>query len=161
MGAQADRRDPAGPEAPSAKRLKTQFRCSKCGFITDDRAEFQQHIPQHKSDENTPQCLRCGLCFTSLLSLNRHLFIVHKVKDPVGREREEEGERKEADAGGKDRGDRLGRSGEADDHEFGLSPQEESGSPHCATTTDCRVTLSTNSDTSSLSPAVRVTPAPL
>lgn len=67
--------------APSAKRPKTQFRCSKCGFITDDSSQFQQHIPQHKSDENTRQCLRCGLCFKSVLSLNRHLYIVHKVKE--------------------------------------------------------------------------------
>ncbi|XP_020487060.3 zinc finger protein 592 [Labrus bergylta] len=70
-------------EAPSAKRLKTNFRCSKCGFTTDDNTKFLQHIPQHKTDENTPQCLHCGLCFTSVLSLNRHLFIVHKVKDPA------------------------------------------------------------------------------
>lgn len=77
-------------EAPSAKRLKSQFRCSKCGFITDDRTQFQQHIPQHKTDENTPQCLHCGLCFTSVLSLNRHLFIVHKVKEEEREEEEEE-----------------------------------------------------------------------
>ncbi|KAM9854029.1 zinc finger protein 592 [Aulostomus maculatus] len=89
---QEEGRDLAGTlEAPSAKRQKTQFRCSKCGFLTDDSAQFQQHIPQHKSDENTPQCLHCGLCFTSLLSLNRHLFIVHKVKDPE--EEEEVGEK--------------------------------------------------------------------
>lgn len=50
--------------------------------MTEDSALFQQHIPQHKTGENTPQCLHCGLCFTSVLSLNRHLFIVHKVKDP-------------------------------------------------------------------------------
>ncbi|XP_070828493.1 zinc finger protein 592 [Chaetodon trifascialis] len=79
-------------EAPSAKRLKTQYRCSKCGFATDDRTQFQQHIPQHKTDENTPQCLHCGLCFTSVLSLNRHLFIVHKVKEE---ERGEEGQEEE------------------------------------------------------------------
>uniref|UniRef100_H3DPK3 Zinc finger protein 592 n=1 Tax=Tetraodon nigroviridis TaxID=99883 RepID=H3DPK3_TETNG len=67
--------------APSAKRLKAQFRCSKCGLATGDGAQFQQHIAQHRSDENTPQCLRCGLCFTSALSLSRHLHIVHKVKE--------------------------------------------------------------------------------
>ncbi|XP_074533716.1 zinc finger protein 592 [Halichoeres trimaculatus] len=75
--------------APSAKRLKTFSRCAKCGFITDDNSKFQQHILQHKTDESTPQCLRCGLCFTSVLSLNRHLFIVHKVKDPEEEEKEE------------------------------------------------------------------------
>lgn len=72
--------------APSAKRLKAQFRCSKCGFATGDGAQFQQHIPQHKTDENTPQCLHCGLCFTSALSLSRHLHIVHKVKEERGAE---------------------------------------------------------------------------
>ncbi|XP_029379641.1 zinc finger protein 592 isoform X2 [Echeneis naucrates] len=77
-------------EAPLAKRLKTQYRCSKCGFITDDSTQFQQHIPQHKTDEATPQCLHCGLCFTSVLSLSRHLFIVHKIKDPEGQDGEGE-----------------------------------------------------------------------
>lgn len=80
----------AALEGSPAKRLKHQFRCSKCGFTTEDGTQFQKHIPQHKTDENTPQCLHCGLCFASQLSLNRHLFIVHKVKDP-------EEERKEMD----------------------------------------------------------------
>ncbi|TNN28611.1 Zinc finger protein 592 [Liparis tanakae] len=84
-----------GLEAPPAKRVKTQFRCSKCGFVTDDGPQFQQHIPQHKTDENTPQCLHCGLCFTSSSSLNKHLFIVHKVKDPEGPKRR--GEEDEAE----------------------------------------------------------------
>ncbi|KAM4619563.1 zinc finger protein 592 [Polymixia lowei] len=83
VGTQAEGQDHAGNQGvSSAKRLKAQFRCSKCGFTTEDGAQFQHHIPQHKTDENTPQCLHCGLCFTSLLSLNRHLFIVHKVKEP-------------------------------------------------------------------------------
>lgn len=68
--------------APASKRMKMQFRCSKCGYVTDNSMEFQQHIPQHKTDENTPQCAHCGLCFTSGLALNRHLYIVHKVKSP-------------------------------------------------------------------------------
>ncbi|XP_036811058.1 zinc finger protein 592 isoform X1 [Oncorhynchus mykiss] len=72
----------AALEGSPAKRLKHQFRCSKCGFTTEDGTQFQKHIPQHKTDENTPQCLHCGLCFASQLSLNRHLFIVHKVKEP-------------------------------------------------------------------------------
>ncbi|XP_061750814.1 zinc finger protein 592 [Nerophis ophidion] len=72
---------PASLEAPSAKRVKTTFRCSKCGFATGDDTKFQAHIARHKSDDSTPQCLHCGLCFTSPLSLSRHLFIVHKVKD--------------------------------------------------------------------------------
>ncbi|XP_051915948.1 zinc finger protein 592 [Hippocampus zosterae] len=68
-------------QAPSAKRLKMQFRCSKCGFITDDNIQFQEHIATHKSTQNTPQCLHCGLCFTSSLSLSRHQVIVHKVRN--------------------------------------------------------------------------------
>ncbi|XP_040024785.2 zinc finger protein 592-like [Gasterosteus aculeatus] len=84
-----------GLGAPPAKRLKTQFRCSKCGFVTDDGAQFQRHIPQHKTDKSTPQCRHCGLCFTSPSSLNRHRFIVHKVKETegVGKRGEEVGSR--------------------------------------------------------------------
>lgn len=82
--------------APSAKRLKAQFRCSKCGFVTGDEAHFQQHIPQHKTDETTPQCLHCGLCFTSALSLSRHLHIVHKVKEERGAEEAATAEAREA-----------------------------------------------------------------
>lgn len=85
LGAKRDRED-GGGEAPAEKRLKTCFRCSKCGFVTADRQDFEQHIPQHKVEESTPQCHRCGLCFTSALALNRHLHIVHKVREPENRE---------------------------------------------------------------------------
>ncbi|XP_072291868.1 zinc finger protein 592 [Eucyclogobius newberryi] len=67
-------------DAPAEKRQKMSFRCAKCGFVTSDGQEFGRHIPQHKLEENTPQCRHCGLCFTSALALNRHLHIVHKVR---------------------------------------------------------------------------------
>nr|XP_057931743.1 zinc finger protein 592 [Doryrhamphus excisus] len=98
---EADGDASASVEAPSAKRVKTQFRCSKCGFSTDDNMAFREHIAQHKSDDNTPQCLHCGLGFTSPLSLSRHLFIVHKVKDPE--EQEERDNQLEADKQTKER----------------------------------------------------------
>ncbi|KAM8973928.1 zinc finger protein 592 [Pelodytes ibericus] len=64
-----------------AKKLKTSYKCAKCGFTADTSTEFLKHIPQHKTDNTTCQCVHCGLCYTSQISLNRHLFIVHKVKD--------------------------------------------------------------------------------
>ncbi|XP_041034548.1 zinc finger protein 592 isoform X1 [Carcharodon carcharias] len=68
------------------KKLKVavfkQYRCSICGYMTKSKADFQKHIPQHKSDGSTFQCSQCGLCYTSPLSLNRHLYIVHKLKEP-------------------------------------------------------------------------------
>lgn len=73
---------------PDAKKLKAAYKCAKCGFTADSSKEFLEHIPQHKSDNSTCQCVHCGLCYTSQISLNRHLFIVHKVK-----EEEEEEER--------------------------------------------------------------------
>lgn len=124
--------------APSAKRPKTQFRCSKCGFITDDSSQFQQHIPQHKTDENTPQCLHCGLCFTSALSLNRHLFIVHKVKEEEKEEEEgEEPEEMEQD----NQPARAADSGEVNEplpdvNEPEISPTKEPASPLCDKTVD-------------------------
>ncbi|XP_052387589.1 zinc finger protein 592 [Carassius gibelio] len=66
----------------SAKRHKPLYRCAKCGFSSEDQAQFQEHIPQHKTDSDAPQCQHCGLCFTSQLALTRHLIIVHKVKEP-------------------------------------------------------------------------------
>lgn len=142
--------------APSAKRLKTQFRCSKCGFVTDDSAQFQQHIPQHKTDENTPQCIHCGLCFTSVLSLNRHLFIVHKVKDPEEEEKKEGEE--EAKVREQEKDNQRVRSADPDEvndlpepNEPEPSQAEEPASLHCDKTTDCNLKLSTHSQTQAVS----------
>ncbi|NXJ82007.1 ZN592 protein, partial [Trogon melanurus] len=83
------------PDAPPAKRLKAHWKCAKCSFATDVGSEFQEHIPRHKTDSSTYQCSFCGLCYTSSISLNRHLFIVHKVKDEEDEEEEEEEEEEE------------------------------------------------------------------
>lgn len=160
VGSQKEGKGRAGSlQAPSAKRLKTQYRCSKCGFVTDDSAQFQQHIPQHKTDENTPQCLHCGLCFTSVLSLKRHLFIVHKVKDPEGQETEEEEEEEEAATGGevrkKEQDNQPVRPAEANEvnnsslegNETEPSQAEEPARLHCDKTTDCNSKLSAHSQT--------------
>lgn len=69
-------------ETSSGKRLKPLYRCAKCGFTSEDQAQFQEHIPQHRTDGDAPQCQHCGLCFTSQLALSRHLIIVHKVREP-------------------------------------------------------------------------------
>ncbi|KAJ8344054.1 hypothetical protein SKAU_G00313830 [Synaphobranchus kaupii] len=87
----------AALQAAPAKRPKPpKFRCAKCGFTTEDSVSLQQHIPQHKADDTTPQCAHCGLCFASQLALNRHLFIVHKVKQLEEEVEEEEEEEEEA-----------------------------------------------------------------
>ncbi|XP_033940977.1 zinc finger protein 592 [Pseudochaenichthys georgianus] len=149
------------PEAPPAKRQKTQFRCSKCGFLTESSTQFKQHIPQHKTDENTPQCLHCGLCFTSVLSLNRHLFIVHKVKGPnEGKKEDEEDEMKVRE---KEQVNRPVSS--ADTEEFNdllpelIDPEPsqagETASLHCDKTSDCSVKLSAHSQTQAVSASVR------
>ncbi|XP_070618061.1 zinc finger protein 592 [Erythrolamprus reginae] len=91
----------SGSDDPPAKKLKAaRWKCAKCGFATATETEFLEHIPRHKSDSSTSQCLLCGLCYTSHLSLNRHLFIVHKVKDPEegGEEEEEEEEEEEPES---------------------------------------------------------------
>ncbi|XP_070706504.1 zinc finger protein 532 [Pempheris klunzingeri] len=70
------------------KRLKVNIlkvhKCAVCGFTTEDIAAFHEHIPQHKSDGSSHQCQECGLCYTSHRSLARHLFIVHRLKEPQG-----------------------------------------------------------------------------
>lgn len=145
-----------GLEAPSAKRLKSQLRCSKCGFLTDDSAQFQQHIPQHKMDENTPQCLHCGLCFTSLLSLSRHLFIVHKIKHPE----ERKGDKEETVAAimEQELDNQPTRSAEtAEVNNWLIEPSltepsqaDEPTNLHCDKTTDCNLKMNTHTQSVSL-----------
>ena len=57
-------------------------KCAVCGFTTENLLQFHEHIPQHRSDGSSHQCRECGLCYTSHGSLARHLFIVHKLKEP-------------------------------------------------------------------------------
>ncbi|XP_051574699.1 zinc finger protein 687a-like isoform X2 [Myxocyprinus asiaticus] len=58
------------------------FHCMPCGFATEDREEFLQHIACHRSDGGSAfQCQQCGACFASNSSLSRHLFISHRVRD--------------------------------------------------------------------------------
>uniref|UniRef100_A0A2K5CC72 C2H2-type domain-containing protein n=1 Tax=Aotus nancymaae TaxID=37293 RepID=A0A2K5CC72_AOTNA len=65
------------------KKLKINIfkihRCAMCGFTTENLLQFHRHIPHHyKSDGSSYQCQECGLCYTSHVSLSRHLFIVVK-----------------------------------------------------------------------------------
>ncbi|XP_038590031.1 zinc finger protein 532 [Micropterus salmoides] len=77
-----------GPDSQPLKRLKVNIlkvhKCAVCGITTEDIAAFHEHIPQHKSDGSSYQCQECGLCYTSHRSLARHLFIVHRLKEPHG-----------------------------------------------------------------------------
>ncbi|KAM6902846.1 zinc finger protein 532 [Xenentodon cancila] len=77
-----------GSDSRPLKRLKVNIlklhKCAVCGFTTEDTTAFHEHIPQHKSDGSSYQCKECGLCYTSYRSLARHLFIVHRLKEPQG-----------------------------------------------------------------------------
>ncbi|XP_029976298.1 zinc finger protein 687b isoform X1 [Salarias fasciatus] len=79
-------RGSAAPAPPGAEPEEEDsvFRCVPCGFTTEDGAEFQRHIPQHRGDTASFQCLQCGVCFASAGSLGRHRFITHRVRDPQG-----------------------------------------------------------------------------
>ncbi|KAK2844584.1 hypothetical protein Q5P01_011243 [Channa striata] len=62
------------------------FRCAPCGFSTENKSSFLEHIGQHRrggTEGGDLQCLQCGACFTSSFSLSRHRFIVHKVRETV------------------------------------------------------------------------------
>ncbi|XP_043535588.1 zinc finger protein 532 isoform X5 [Chiloscyllium plagiosum] len=76
---------PRGAITQPLKKLKINViklnKCAVCGFTTENVTQFQEHLPQHKTDGSTFQCRECGLCYTSLQSLTRHLFIVHKMKN--------------------------------------------------------------------------------
>ncbi|KAL0985378.1 hypothetical protein UPYG_G00156130 [Umbra pygmaea] len=74
----------AAPSVPPPQP-ESGFRCAPCGFTTEDRATFLEHIPLHRSDAQGGgaclQCLQCGACFNSASSLTRHRFISHRVRD--------------------------------------------------------------------------------
>lgn len=75
------------------------YHCRKCGYIAPTAADFQEHIPRHRTGESAHQCHECGLCFTSQVSLNRHRFITHKKKRGAG-----EGEAGAPQGGGTEEG---------------------------------------------------------
>lgn len=70
--------------APPPKRLRLQcegsYLCGRCGFADASNDVFAKHIKTHNS-RGEPQCLECGLCFTVVAALKRHLFAVHKIKN--------------------------------------------------------------------------------
>ncbi|XP_064608681.1 zinc finger protein 687a-like [Liolophura sinensis] len=67
------------------KRLKVVgdvvFNCAKCKFSSEDKDEFKTHIKEHKTETDSKQCPECGLCFSVLPSLKKHLIMVHKIED--------------------------------------------------------------------------------
>ncbi|XP_076614726.1 zinc finger protein 532 [Chaetodon auriga] len=77
-----------GSDSQPLKRLKVNIlkvhKCAVCSFTSEDITAFHEHIPQHKSDGSSYQCQECGFCYTSHRSLARHLFIVHRLKEPQG-----------------------------------------------------------------------------
>uniref|UniRef100_A0A8C2J7U3 Zinc finger protein 687b n=1 Tax=Cyprinus carpio TaxID=7962 RepID=A0A8C2J7U3_CYPCA len=95
VGGGTDTDDAAGEDASCpAKRTRASenrtpeqeeddgtFRCTPCGFTSQDWEEFQRHIPIHCDAGNAPQqCLQCGACFASAGSLSRHKFITHRLR---------------------------------------------------------------------------------
>lgn len=99
-----DEEEKRGAEIPNRKRtasscpqpmkklkvsvLKTH-RCAVCSFSTTELPLFRKHLPSHKTDGSSHQCSECGLCYTSRHSLARHLFIVHKMKEPPSAQQQE------------------------------------------------------------------------
>lgn len=57
------------------------YSCAKCDFRTKDRDHFQTHIPTHKTESGSFQCLECGICFVVEPSLRKHLMLTHKIKN--------------------------------------------------------------------------------
>ncbi|XP_067831979.1 zinc finger protein 687-like [Heptranchias perlo] len=75
-----------GSETTKSRKVNgnSPYRCMKCGYNTNSFSDFHKHIPQHRTGSSSHQCRQCGLCFTAHPSLNRHLFIVHGVKESEG-----------------------------------------------------------------------------
>ncbi|KAK6180321.1 hypothetical protein SNE40_012500 [Patella caerulea] len=78
------RKIPNDLESVPVKRLRVEgsgvYTCVKCNFNAEDSSEFSAHIETHKTMDTT-QCPECGLCFSVLPSLKKHLFMVHKIRN--------------------------------------------------------------------------------
>ncbi len=70
-----------GRRAAAEEQEAAGFRCMPCGFTTENREEFLQHIVCHRDGGSSFQCQQCGACFASSSSLSRHLFISHRVRE--------------------------------------------------------------------------------
>ncbi|KAL8586200.1 hypothetical protein ACOMHN_021467 [Nucella lapillus] len=70
------------------KRLRTAegdqqtYVCAKCRFSSASQEDFHRHIANH-AVEHGVQCQDCGLSFSTLSSLKKHLFLVHRVRQPA------------------------------------------------------------------------------
>ncbi|XP_039272478.2 uncharacterized protein LOC120346731 [Styela clava] len=72
----------------SLLRFPNVYVCAKCGFQSKDRLTFQGHIIEHREEaefdpamfSTMQQCTECGLCFASVASHAKHMFIKHKIK---------------------------------------------------------------------------------
>ncbi|XP_023657160.1 zinc finger protein 687a isoform X1 [Paramormyrops kingsleyae] len=116
------------PRGPRPASEEGPFCCAPCGFSTEDRQTFLQHIPQHRTDGAALQCTQCGACFASAGSFSRHRFIAHRVRDP--------------DPAGRTGSPTRGRSDSADIPSASSSP-DSPGNPRAAEDgedqTACRV----------------------
>ncbi|XP_052099114.1 zinc finger protein 532-like [Mytilus californianus] len=72
--------DDSGPFKKLRVDGEALFTCAKCSFTSNERTSFVTHLTEHKL-ENSVQCLECGLNFAVMPSLNKHLFMVHKIRD--------------------------------------------------------------------------------
>lgn len=73
-------------ENSGSNNSSSGYKCTPCGFTTEDWAEFQRHIPQHQAESGVGglgslQCTQCGACFASAGSLARHRFITHRLRN--------------------------------------------------------------------------------
>ncbi|XP_065294128.1 zinc finger protein 532-like isoform X2 [Dermacentor albipictus] len=56
--------------------------CAKCDFQSSDLSVFREHIKVHRPlNQETFQCLECGLCYVVEPSLRKHLRGVHRVEE--------------------------------------------------------------------------------
>ncbi|XP_023717504.1 zinc finger protein 91 [Cryptotermes secundus] len=58
-----------------------KYECSKCHYADSCAESFHEHIKLHHSDESAFQCMECGMCFVAKPSLEKHLFISHRIKN--------------------------------------------------------------------------------
>ncbi|GFG30481.1 hypothetical protein Cfor_05291, partial [Coptotermes formosanus] len=74
----------SGQIVPAAQEVLAsghKYECSKCHYADSCVESFREHIKLHHTDQSAFQCMECGMCFVVKPSLEKHLFISHRIKD--------------------------------------------------------------------------------
>lgn len=71
-----------GKKFKSAAANKPPLTCCYCGFKSQQRVVFNEHVLIHRDVHASFQCMDCGVSYMTEKLFCFHLWVVHHVSDP-------------------------------------------------------------------------------